>query len=256
MKNKKKYIRRLIQLAAIGWLFPPVYFLGTVWVGTYISADFLGVGLTDPLSVLEITLAGKSIWPALWLSAVPLVVLALLLGRVFCSYICPLNFLLELLPRRQERQLVRKTLPIGIAVMVLLLSLVLAVPVNNTISPVFSLLRVLLFGWGSELLLVALVLLAALVWGQKIWCRALCPLGAVYGLLGIKRRLFLQVDAKRCVRCGKCRAACSMGTYPGSGNWKESYLCTNCGDCIDACDKQAIRFTWRGRGEDALGEGK
>lgn len=256
MKYKRKYIRRLIQLAAIGWLLPPVYFLGTVWIGTYISADFLGVGLTDPLSVLEITLAGRAFWPALWLSALPLVVLALLLGRVFCSYICPLNFLLEFLPRRQDRQLTLKILPIGILILVLLLSLLLAVPVNNTLSPVFALMRVLLFGWGLELLLVAVAAASALRWGQKIWCRAICPLGAVYGLLGIKRRLFLQVDAAKCVRCGRCRAACSMGTYPGGSSWKEAYICTNCGDCLDVCDKDAIKFIWSGKGKDTLGEGK
>ena len=67
----------------------------------------------------------------------------------------------------------------------LILSLLISLPVFNTVSPVFALMRMLLFGVGLEMVLLLLVLAAALVWGQKIWCRTLCPLGALYGLLGL-----------------------------------------------------------------------
>ena len=126
------------------------------------------------------------------------------------------------------------------------MSLVLAVPVNNTYSPVYALMRGTLFGLGLELVLVLLVLLAALRWGRKIWCRTLCPLGALYGLLGLKRRLAVRVDATRCTHCNACARACSMGTAPGRTELAESYLCTNCGDCIDACKEGALHFTLKG----------
>ncbi|MCR5756304.1 MAG: 4Fe-4S binding protein [Selenomonas sp.] len=245
--------RRLLQLFFLALLFPPLYFTGVYWYGTYISADLLGVALTDPLTAMEITLAGKSFHPVLWLSALPLIIVALLFGRVFCSYVCPLNLLLELLPGTlTERKSQNSQLPIYILAMVLLLSLLISIPVHNTLSPVYAMMHVLLFGLGIEAILLGIVLLMALTLGRKSWCRLLCPLGAVYGLLGIKRRLFLQVDPHKCIHCQKCLRACSMGTVPGSSNWRDVYNCTNCGDCVDACEQQALHFSLKGSGNHSI----
>lgn len=246
MRISIKARRRVIQLLFLGLLIPPVYFLGVFWFGTYISADFAGLALTDPLTALEVTLAGKTLWWPLWLSVVPLVLIAMILGRVFCSYVCPLNLLLELLPVKRKAQLTNRFWPLVSLFIVLLISLVLAIPVNNTYSPVFALMRGTLFGLGLELVIVLLVLLVSLKWGQKIWCRTLCPLGALYGLLGLKRRLAIRVEPSQCIHCGACKRACSMGVSPGSTDFADQYLCTNCGDCIDACEKKAVHFTLKG----------
>ena len=246
MRISHKVRRHAIQLLFLALLIPPLYFLGVYWFGTYISGDLAGVSLTDPLTALEVTLAGRTLWWPLWLSALPLILVAVLLGRVFCSYVCPLNLLLELIPVKRRRQLEQKTWPIVALIVVLVVSLVMAVPVNNTYSPVFALMRGTLFGLGVELVLVLLVLLAALRWGQKIWCRTLCPLGALYGLLGLKRRLVVTIDEAHCTHCGACERACTMGTAPGRTELADSYLCTNCGDCIDACHERAIHFTLKG----------
>lgn len=250
--------RRVLQLFFFALLFPPLYFTGVLWFGTYISGDLAGLALTDPLTALEITLAGKAFYPALWLSALPLIVAAVLLGRVFCSYVCPLNLLLELLPGKLDKYKSKNCqLPIYILLLVLILSLLISLPVHNILSPVYGLMHILLFGVGVELILVAIVLLMALTMGRKSWCRSICPLGALYGLLGLKRRLFLQVEAGKCVHCGKCLRACSMGAVPGSAKMSESYLCTNCGDCVDACDKQALHFGITGaKDEGIIKEGK
>lgn len=244
MKRK----RRLVQTAALVLLLLPIWYTDLLWFGTYISADLAGLELTDPLTAFEITLAGRRLWLPLLLSAVPLALAAALLGRVFCSYVCPLNFLLELLPVKGRKNLGNRRLPLVALCIVLVLSLALAVPAFNTVSPVFALMRMMVFGIGIEAALLVMVLLAAFLWGQKIWCRTLCPLGALYGLLGYRRRLFLQVDAEKCVHCGKCGAVCSMGTMPGKGNFEDAVLCTNCGDCVDACHEGAITYTLHGPG--------
>lgn len=143
-------------------------------------------------------------------------------------------------------------MPIGVLLLVLVLSLLISLPVHNILSPVYGLMHIMLFGFGVEIVLVAIVLLMALTMGRKSWCRSICPLGALYGLLGLKRRLFLQVDASRCIHCGKCLRACSMGTVPGSDKLAESYPCTNCGDCVDACGEQALHFGLTGAKEQGI----
>ena len=75
MRVSLKMRRHVIQLLILALLIPPVYFLDVYWFGTYISADLAGVALTDPLTALEITLAGRTLgcrrcrsswWPCCW----------------------------------------------------------------------------------------------------------------------------------------------------------------------------------------------
>ena len=237
-----KIFRRLIQITSLIILLLPIWFTDLIWYGTYISAELVGVDLTDPLTALEITLASKTIWTPLIISALPLTIVAIIFGRIFCSYICPLNFLLELLPVKRKKILQTRILPIVALGIVLVLSAILAVPVFNIASPVFALMRVLIFGVGLEIILFAAVICAAFIRGQKIWCRTLCPLGAIYGLLGVKRLLKVSVDKSKCINCGRCEKICSMGTSPLKNSFADNFLCTNCGDCIDSCPKKALTF--------------
>lgn len=240
--------RKLVQISAFGLLFLPLVTAGTtIFFGTYISSEFLSIPLTDPLAVLEVTLAGKEIWmPLLW-SAVPLVVVALVFGRVFCSWVCPVNTLIELLSLIQKPKAALRPNNYGAYIMlclVLVMSALISLPLFTLLSPIGAISRAVAFGAGSEMLLVGAIVACECFWSCKAWCRMICPAGALYGLLGRWRPLRIAINDKRCIHCGRCRAECSMNVDVGSYRPIDLMCCTNCGECMDSCAEGAVGFTW------------
>lgn len=242
---KIKIIRHLIQYTALVIMILPIYFSGTIWFGTYISGDLLGIELTDPFTAVEIMLASKMFWLPLLISAIPLAVIAIFFGRVFCSYVCPLNTILELIPVNKKIELKNKMLPVYSMLTILVVSTLISFPIFNAVSPVYTLMRVILFGVGAEIIIVLLAVGAGFIWGKKIWCRTLCPVGAMYGLLGMKKRLVVDIDYSKCIECGKCSMECTMGLIPNSKDSGYKFSCTNCGDCVSACNQKAISYKLR-----------
>lgn len=248
---KVKIARRIVQLLAFALLvLPLIWSANSVWFGTYLSSQAAGFALTDLLAAIEVMLAGKMFWWPLVGSMMPLLIATLLLGRVFCSWICPLNTVFELAASIKPPR-VRRTrngwMPFRILVLFLLAALLTSLPLFTILSPIGILSRAVAFGSGLELLFV--VSLVALEWlyDRKAWCRNLCPVGALYGLLGKWRLVMIGIDRANCLNCHKCKNACTMQVDVGSRKPLAQLTCTNCGDCVDACAAKAVYFTWKNK---------
>jgi len=91
-----------------------------------------------------------------------------------------------------------------------------------------------LFWWKTS---IAILVLLWAVTVERPFCRALCPLGAAWGLLG-KISLVRMHVSDSCVRCGKCQSVCPMG-IPLFEN-PQSTECIRCGRCTHICPVGAI----------------
>lgn len=249
--------RRMMQIVAMVFFLMPLWWGTTMWFGTYLSSQVFNIVLSDPLSALEVMLAGKMIWQPLVWSIVPLVLIALLLGRVFCGWICPLNTLIEFVAILEKSLLHGKLSslskspshtdqnnyqPYWMLLFFLSASMLLSLPIFTIVSPIGILMRALLFGMGLDLIVVLMILVAEWYYGSKTWCRYFCPVGAFYGMVGRWRPLKIVIDDQRCTNCGKCQAACTMKVTVGSALPLDIMNCTNCGDCIDSCGEDAVGF--------------
>ncbi len=77
----------------------------------------------------------------------------------------------------------------------------------------------------------------------RFWCRYLCPLGALLGLVSKVALVRHRVDADTCIACGKCARACPTGTIdPARGYAADPAECTLCLDCAAVCPTNAVGF--------------
>lgn len=97
-----------------------------------------------------------------------------------------------------------------------------------------------LFWWKTS---IAILVLLWAVTVERPFCRALCPLGAAWGLLG-KVSVFRMKVSDSCISCGKCASVCPMGV----SIYKEPEIaeCIRCGKCAEVCPINAISHSaWR-----------
>ncbi len=98
------------------------------------------------------------------------------------------------------------------------------------------------FSQGLVLGILFLILLAASLRVTRLWCRALCPLGALLGAVSRYSILGLHKDEKACTRCNRCLLHCQGGDDPiGGVPWHKSE-CLMCMNCIGSCPEDGLKF--------------
>jgi ferredoxin-type protein NapH len=241
---------------------------GSTW-----SLELFGVTLTDPLAALESALASRSVrWVLIAGVLLPLLG-TVLLGRVFCSWICPVGTLLEangflrrvlrfleLKPGKASLWAGNKYVLLGLG---LALSLAVGLPIlgylyppallareaHNGVTAMFDRAEDGLLGFSAAGLTVASWLLLGIAmvevaFGARLWCRSLCPGGALYALLGHFRLVRVERRPEDCTSCGQCVVACEMGLSPMTDF--TGIECDNCGKCVAECGDDALAFRLTG----------
>ncbi len=197
-----------------------------------------------------------------------LMLIGILLGRAVCGFLCPFGLFQELLHKLPSPKRLlpwKKLIYLKYVVLIVFVILLPAIFTNymgigdpafcKYICPAGTLeggIPLLLTHpelrqAAGNLFLWKMMLLLAVIIGsvviERFFCKVLCPLGAIYGLLNRFSVYHLHVDDKKCISCGACSRLCPMEISPVFS--PDSAECIRCGKCAGQCPEQAIHMVWK-----------
>ena len=246
---KSKTLRVLIPLAVLV-IISAGFFVGG-GIGTLSAIGWGDISLLCPLGALTTMLASKTVVPRAIISIIIAVIAILLLGRAFCSWVCPVPVVSKLRDAFRKKQpaatpaadeekaslkacsggcnscsevrekLDSRHLVLGGA---LLSATIFGFPVFCLVCPIgltFAtiLLVMLLFSGGDvtwSVVVVPALLLVEVVFFRK-WCSKICPLSALMSLIAKgNKTLKPTVDESACLEITRD---------------------AHCGKCVEACEQ-------------------
>lgn len=196
-----------------------------------------------------------------------LVLYGILFGRMICGWMCPFGLIQELLYKIKTPKLKKNKVTYILSYLkyVILAFFVFIVPImysfrdtplptfckyicpagtleggigllaNKVNESYFSMLGPL-FTWKFLLMVSFLV---ACVFIFRMFCRFICPLGAIYGFFNKFSFFGVKIEESKCTNCNLCVSHCKMDIKKVG-----DHECINCGECIKVCPTKAI--LWKG----------
>jgi len=259
-KHRFLLSRRIVQVSILFLYFAGNAFGWTLLRGNLSTSLFMEkIPFADPYAVLQMFAAGALLSIDVMIGAfLILFFYAVIGGRAFCSWVCPINMVTDLANwirkklklDKDEWQLrfSRKT-RYWILGLSLILSFIISVPVFEFISPISMFHRGIVFGMGLGWTAVLGVFLFELFVTKNGWCGHLCPLGAFYSLVTSKSAIRVYHYQPNCTLCMNCKNICpEKQVLPMVGKENGFVIsgeCINCGRCIEVCNDDALQFAVR-----------
>ena len=187
-----------------------------------------------------------------------LVIFGALLGRLLCGSVCPFGFLQDLLHKIPSPKFTAPDWTANIKYVVLIVSVFL-LPFMLGEGTVWSYCRfcpvaaiqvtlpwaakngVALFQWYHWVKIgLMVVILVTVVFSSRIFCRALCPIGALMAVFNYVSFWRVKPPTQACISCRKCDKNCPTGVHPSeriqNGLPPSHNLdCVLCHECSSVC---------------------
>lgn len=192
-------------------------------------------------------------------------VLTLLFGRIYCSVICPLGVMQDIISYLSGKRKGKKLRFVYSPAVSWLRYLVLAFFIAALIFGFHALARLLApyssYGriassvallwrpWNPAFIgtvfvaaaMFAIVFLFA--WrGGRTYCNTICPVGTVLGVLSRFAIFRPFINTSKCVNCKVCAKKCKSSCIDVAKHKIDYSRCVTCGDCIENCSSHAISY--------------
>ena len=272
-------IRRLRILLAT------VFFVGII---------LMFVDYTGPLYKLLSWMAKIQFWPALTSAtligvacAAIVIIMTVLLGRIYCSTICPLGVFQDIVARmslklRHGKYTYSKAKQWCRYSFLILMIILFPLGMSSILAPYSAFGRILntmvhpLYIWCNNILAdlaesmdsymlyhVDMVHTSALTFGVAIatliiigslsakggrtYCNTVCPVGTILSLFARFSFLKIHIDTDKCKNCGKCVRSCKASCIDLKSHQIDYSRCVVCGNCLEQCEFLALEYGYQSK---------
>lgn len=218
------------------------------------------VKLIDIFAYFESLISSRDFTTTAFWAVLPVIAIYLIFGRAFCGWVCPMDFLFEMVDRgraavqKSSRSAVKISPKLGYAIAGVLLgiSALIEIPFfTNYLSHLTNFFRLLTgsvffaFKLPVEPVVLAYsggmitLLLGLEYFFPRLWCRVLCPVGKTYGLFNKVSFLKLKFMEGECGECNLCDQMCYMNVKIAKNIDQPGLRDTNCiycGRCVEGCE--------------------
>lgn len=196
-------------------------------------------------------------------------ILTFLLGRVYCSTVCPIGTLSDVFIRirrkipalnHEFRYRERSRWSVHILI-VYIISLLIGAGVIPFIVEPWNMMRNMAstvnpsataVTWGTlgigvgagiicGIITFLLIATSALLYGRR-FCTDICPLGTAFGLLHEHTIYHIEINPDKCISCGECEKTCRASCIKTVSRFVDNSRCIRCFDCLAVCPNDAIRY--------------
>ena len=236
---------------ALAWVF---------WIGTtLLLLDSSGVlykwlGWMPEIQFLPAVMAVNSV------VVIAMVLLTLVLGRVYCSVICPLGLLQDGIsfigrgkkkaPYSYKKEVTWLRYGIWAAfVIVFVLGIQWAVALLAPYSAYGRIVQSFKHPYLTTAIVagVTLAVVFALSFkGGRTYCNSICPVGTTLSFFSRFAMFRPMIDTSKCVNCGLCEKKCKALCIDSKNHKIDYSRCVDCFDCLENCHAGALkyRFAW------------
>ena len=260
--NKYKYLilRRVTQFTVLFLYFGANAYGWKILEGNLsFSKLFDKIPLADPYAVLQMIFAGAVISSDLIIgSLIILLFYAIVGGRAYCSWVCPVNLVTDLAnwvrkkTNHQKDNLISlikfRKFRYAFLIAMLLASIFVGAAAYEFINPIGIFTRAVAFSVGFGWIWLVFIFVFDAFILKNGWCGHVCPVGAMYSIIGSKSLIKVKHNKDACTNCGECLNVCPENQVltPIIGK-KSDFIngieCTNCGRCIEVCNDNALKFS-------------
>lgn len=194
-----------------------------------------------------------AIHPAAMFLVITFLAMSFLLRKAFCSWLCPIGNISEYLGLLGQKLFKRNfriwrwlDIPLRglkyllLAFFVWAISSMSAAAISGFLQSDYGVVagvKMLNFFrfLGEAGLIVLGVLVLVSVFVQNVWCRYLCPYGALLGFASLLSPLRVRREPEPCIECAKCAKVCPSSLPVDLLITIKSAECTGCLECVAIC---------------------
>ena len=170
-----------------------------------------------------------------------------LCGRIYCSVVCPFGILQEIIGfvKHKVHKSGKSSRQVNFPLKYFVAAVVWGTFFGGTAAVIRYFEPYTLFGSAMTLsvtgLIAVVIVLAAIIWKDRVFCTNFCPVGTVLGLIS-KVSLNKIYISNICVSCGMCEKNCPSGCINSKEKTVDNETCIKCLKCLDVCPKGGIKY--------------